>query len=125
MKDSAARMTVSKTNILVFLCFMVLGGQIVDSVSFAFFYLFVAPYSVAHEVNPIINILMNIGGPTLVVAVKLGVGYKIWKSALKLATIKGTYATILLWFTLPLAAISGWVGFAFNSQSIIKVLGYG
>jgi hypothetical protein len=116
-------MTTSKTNILVFLCFMVLSGQILDSVSFAMFYAYVAPYSTAREANPIINIIMSFGGPTLVVAVKLWVGYRIWKSALKFNLIKRKIPLILMWVILPLAALSGWVGCVFNSRAIIQTLG--
>jgi hypothetical protein len=115
--------TMAKTNTLVFLCFLVLAGQILDSVSFAMFYLHVAPYSTAQELNPVVNTLMLIGGPTLVVVVKLWIGYRVWKSALKFNRIKQRIPLILMWILLPIAAISGWIGGAFNSYSIIKALG--
>lgn len=112
-----------KTNILVFLCFLVLAGQILDSVSFAMFQLYIAPHSVAREINPVVNTLMFIGGPTLVVAVKLWIGYRIWKSALKFDMIKQKILLIMMWIILPVAAISGWIGCAFNSYAIIKTIG--
>jgi hypothetical protein len=87
------------------------------------FYIHVAPYSIAQELNPIVNTLMIIGGPTLVVAIKLWIGYRIWKSALKFSMIKQKTPLIMMWILLPIAAISGWVGCAFNSYAIIQTLG--
>jgi len=104
--------------IIVFLCFVLLAGQILDSVSFAFFYLFAAPYSHAAEVNPILRALLVTGGPALVVAFKLGIGYRVWRSGPRLAAFRGTGPRNLLWIVLPLASVSGLVGFAFNAMAI-------
>ena len=111
------------SRLILFLCFLLLAGQIVDSVSFACFYLYVVPYSTAQELNPIVNFLMNIGGPTIVVAVKLGIGYRVWRTAPKFMSIRGTGPKVLMWLVLPIAAISGWVGFIFNSIAIGNTLG--
>lgn len=109
--------------IIVFLGFVLLAGQILDSVSFAFFYLFAAPYSHAAEVNPILRVLLATGGPALVVAFKLGIGYRVWRSVPRLSAIRGTGPRKLLWVVLPAASISGLVGFAFNAMAIGTVYG--
>jgi len=95
----------------VFLCFVLLAGLILGSVSFASFYLFAAPYSHAAEVNPILRVLLATGGPALVVAFKLGIGYRVWRSGPRLAAFRGTGPRNLLWIVLPVASVSGLGGF--------------
>jgi hypothetical protein len=108
---------------LVFLCFAMLAGQILDSVSFAAFYLYLADNSNYTEINPFVRTLLILGGPALVVAFKLAVGYRVWRAAPYIHKIKGRVPRVLLWIFLPLAAISGWVGFIFNSVAIKNTLG--
>lgn len=112
----------SKYSILLFLCFLTLSGQILDAISYAFFYLHLADIGRAQEINPVINYLYNIGNVPLVVAVKLFIGYRIWKAVPRFY-LKYNRVNKLVIILLPLAAISGWYGFIMNTRSIFYSLG--
>jgi hypothetical protein len=108
---------------IAFCAFLVVAGQILDSVTFAQFFLIVPPDAVLAEQNPVTRTLMEIGGPTLVSAAKLGIAYRIWRGVPKLSFMVGGPRRLLR-VLLPVAAVSGFVGAAFNTYAIAQLLGW-
>ena len=111
-----------KKQIILFLCTLLLAGQILDATSYAFFYAYVSPYSEAFELNPIINFIASIGGVPLVVVIKLFVGYCIFRSAVILADSKSEVTKTIVYVFLPLGAVMTWLGFISNTNSILDTI---
>lgn len=104
-----------------FLCASVLAAQIVDATTFAAFFMLPVETTAAEQ-NPVVRLLMAVGGVTLVVAVKLGWGYFIWHRAPRYAAIPPGRARSIVLVVLPLVVAGTLVGAAFNTHSFVTVL---
>ncbi|MCX7335502.1 MAG: hypothetical protein NTV85_28640 [Hyphomicrobiales bacterium] len=74
------------------------------------------------EQNPIIRAVAELGGVTLVVALKLAWGYWIWSRVRRYMAMPPSGARRLMLAVLPAVAALTFVGAAFNVYSITKVL---
>ena len=97
------------------------AAQAIDAATFILFIVFFAAGSIHAEQNPLINLLVGLGGVQLVGVVKIGLALVVRHRALKPRTLSLNFeATRFTMITL--ATASGIVGAGFNTASIISSL---
>jgi hypothetical protein len=97
-------------------------GQVLDAASLAYFYLHLpAGWVGPTERNPVILLLMGLGGVELVILVKLAVTAFIVRRRDRYSRPVTRIGRILFPLIIPLAALSGFVGATFNSIAILAL----
>lgn len=98
-------------------------GQTLDALTFTIFYRVAPPFTPVAERNPVILAAMAVGGVAAVMVLKLGITWITYFAGTRPRPPLSRRVAVLRHVMLTIAATSGFVGAAFNTEAIRRVLG--